>query len=46
MVYDFEFAEDIQELTSVIHQINRSGYTLVAVTQDGGAYTVFFGRSR
>lgn len=47
MIYDFELAEDIDELQKIISSINHAGWQLVAVTQDVGmCYTVFFGRPR
>ena len=46
MIYDFELAEDIDELQKIISSINHAGWQLVAVTQDEGLYTVFFGRPR
>lgn len=34
----------IDELKETINEINRSGYTLVSVTQSRDTYTVFFRR--
>ena len=44
-LYDFELCADLQELKQTLGDINRLGYKLVTVTQDGsGMYTVFFKR--
>jgi hypothetical protein len=44
MVYDFEIADNASELVRVLNYINLHGYQLVAVSQSGESYTVFFGR--
>ena len=47
MLYDFDLAEDADELQKIISSINHVGWQLIAVTQDVGmCYTVFFGRPR
>lgn len=47
MIYDFELAEDLDELQRILSSINLNGWQLVSVTQDiGMCYTVFFGRPR
>lgn len=44
-IYDFTQCDGIKALAAVIDIINRSGYTLVSVTQFGHTYTVFFQRA-
>ena len=44
MQYDFEVCTIWPEVVKVIGEINRNGYTLVAVTSDSDGWTVFFGR--
>lgn len=42
-VYDFKLCADVEELKQTMEYINRHGYDLISVSQDGtGAYTVFF----
>lgn len=44
-VYDFEICADVEELKKTMDYINRHGYDLISVCQDGtGVYTVFFKR--
>jgi len=42
---DFEICDGIEELSRMLHHINRYGYELVTVTQYKDAYTVFFRRA-
>ena len=44
-MYDFEQVEGREELAALLDEVNRCGYKLVAVTQVGLLYTVFFRRS-
>ena len=44
-LYDFVHCDGDADLKDVIAIINRSGYTLVSVTQQEHTYTVFFQRS-
>lgn len=43
-MYDFDQAEGRLELAELIGEINRNGFAIVAVTQVGLLYTVFFRR--
>lgn len=45
-MYDFELCVGFRELKETVRQINENGYALVAVTQNGEGYTVFFRRNR
>ena len=44
LVYDYDLADDYERLGLILHEINRRGYTVVAVTQNGEQYTVVFQR--
>jgi len=43
-LYDYEIAETMSELQTVLRKINLNDYALIAATQSAGVYTVFFRR--
>ena len=44
MVYDYEVTRKWVDLRDILGLINSSSWELIAVTQDGERYTVFFRR--
>lgn len=44
MVYDYEVTREWVDLRDIMGLINSSSWELIAVTQDGERYTVFFRR--
>lgn len=43
--YDYHLAEDLDDLSRALYEINEAGYHLISVSQDpSGMYTIFFGR--
>lgn len=43
-VYDYAFDEGLEGLGHILHEINRRGYRVIAVTQYEDTYTVVFQR--
>lgn len=43
-LYGYMLAESIEKLSQSLNQLNDSGFELISVTQDGGVYTLFYGR--
>lgn len=43
-MYDFQLCPDYDSLSAVLNELTCLGYALLAVSQDGAAYTVFFRR--